>query len=130
MDYGDYLRWYRNVSNNWTIAAADGDLTLITARTNYTIYVQRIIVYITTDAAVSWSFEDDAGTPVQVANIPASPGDDTRWDFDFGPRGKPLTEAKDLELNVSATGLAGHIEIEAYMRRTAVGAYDAGAGVQ
>ena len=109
-----------DISGTGVIAAAGGDQTLVTGKTGWTIFVQRIIVYITTDAAQSMSFEDDNSTPKQIANIPASPGDDTRWDFDFGARGVPLTEAKDFELNVSAAGLAAHFEWEGYMRQTAV----------
>ena len=111
-----YRSQYTNISGNGTLAAGGGDATLTSGKTGWTIYIQRIIAYITTDAAQSASFEDDNGTPKQIANIPASPGDDTRWDFDFGAAGVPLTEAKDFELNVSAAGLAMHFEWEGYMR--------------
>lgn len=119
---GDYL-WYRkvnrDVSTELTMAAATGDTVLITATSaSHTIFVQRIIAYITTDAAQSWSFEDTAGTPVQVAVVTTSPGDDTRWDFDFGEEGLPLTEGTNLNLNVSAAGLAGRIKVYAYQRIT------------
>ncbi len=114
----DYRAQYTDISGSSALAAAGGDATLVSGKTGWTIFVQRIIAYITTDAAQSASFEDDNSTAVQVANIPASPGDDTRWDFDFGARGKPLTEAKDFELNVSAAGLAMHFEWEGYMKQT------------
>lgn len=118
-DYGQYRTFFQDVSTSVTIAAATGDTTLISVRNAaHQIFVQRIIAFITTDAAQSWSFEDDAGAPVQIAEIPASPGDSTRWDFDFGPEGAPLTAGKDLELNMSAAGLAGHIEVYAYQRLT------------
>ena len=123
---GDYLwfrRIYRDVSTALTATTATGDTVLITATTaNHTIFVQRIIVYITTDAAQSWSFEDTAGTPVQVSEIPTSPGDNTRWDFDFGEEGLPLTEGTNLNLNVSATGLAGRIKVYAYQKLTSAAA--------
>lgn len=119
---GDYL-WYRrvhrDVSTELTRTAAEGDATLITVTsTSHTIFVQRIIAYITTDAAQSWAFEDDNTTPKKIAEVPTSPGDETRWDFDFGEEGVPLTEGKDLELNVSAAGLAGHVKVYAYQRIT------------
>lgn len=117
-----YRRFYQDASMQFTRTAGEGDLTLIAAKANHTTYVQRIIVYITTDAAQSWSFEDDNGTPKKIAEVTTSPGDETRWDFDFGDIGVPLTEAKDLELNVSAAGLAGHGEVYAYYKLTAVGA--------
>ena len=134
MSYG--AQTYRNinqdVSTELVMGAADGDTTLISigSRTSYTIYVQRIIAYITTDAAQSWSFEDDNGTPKKIAEIPSSPGDETRWDFDFGDEGIPLTQGKDLELNVSAAGLAGHIKVYAYRRLTAPIASNAGSTLQ
>jgi len=118
-EYGMQRTFFQDVSTNLTVGAATGDTTLISVRNAaHQIFVQRIIAFITTDAAQSWSFEDDAGTPVQIAEIPASPGDSTRWDFDFGAMGAPLTAGKDLELNVSAAGLAGHIEVYAYQRLT------------
>lgn len=114
----DYRTRYTDISGNGTLAAGGGDQTLVTGKTGWTIYIQRIIAYITTDAAQSASFEDDNGTPKQIANIPASPGDDTRWDFDFGAAGVPLTAAKDFELNVSAAGLAMHFEWEGYSKQS------------
>ncbi len=131
-DAAGYRSFYTDVSMNTVVAAAGGDQTLISigARTSWTIFVQRIIVYITTDAAQSWSFEDDNGTPKKIAEVTASPGDETRWDFDFGPIGVPLTEGKDLELNVSAAGLAGHIEVYAYRKLTSPLAATAGAALQ
>lgn len=128
--YEHYRRWYRDISNDFTRTATEGDLTLQAGRANYTIFVQRIIVYVTTNAAVSWSFEDDAGTVKRIANIPSSPGVDTRWEFDFGARGVPLTQGNDFELNVSAAGLAGHGEYYGYMRPTAPIDSTAGATLQ
>lgn len=110
--------WYRDLSQSFAIAAADGDTTLLTGKASYTIYIQRIIVWISTSAAQSWSFEDNNGTPKQVAEIPATPGDSTRWDFDFGEEGVPLTEGKNFVLNVSAAGLAGNITVLAYLKPT------------
>lgn len=114
----EYRQIYRDISSSVAIGAADGDTTLVSGVASHTIYVQRIIVWISTDAAQSWSFEDDNGTPKQIAEVTTSPGDSTRWDFDFGDVGVPLTEGKDFELNVSAAGLAGNITWEGYIRAT------------
>ena len=121
-DAGWFRRTYEDVSGELFVAAGTGDTTLVTVKTNYTIFVQRIIFYVTTDAAQSMSFEDSNGTARQLANIPASPGDDTRWDFDFGEEGLPLTEAKNFVMNVSAAGLAGNLKWYAYQKLTAVAA--------
>ena len=118
----DWRRWYEDISGELTVAVGTGDTTLVTVKASHTIFIQRIIFFVTTDAAQSMSFEDSAGTPVQVAEIPASPGDNTRWDFDFGDEGLPLTEAKNFVMNVSAAGLAGRLKWYGYQKRTAVGA--------
>jgi len=110
---------YQDVSGTLKATTTTDDTTLVTVRNAYTtIYVQQVIVYITTDAAQSWSFEDSASTPVVACKVTTSPGVDSRWAFDFGPIGKPLTEAKNFVLNVSAVGLAGHIEWYAYSKLT------------
>ena len=119
---GDYLYFrkiHRDVSTELTFTASTDDTVLITATSaSHTIYVQRIIGYITTDAAQSIAFQDTAGTPVKIAEITTSPGDETRWDFDFGEEGTPLTVGTNLNMNVSATGLAGHVKVYAYQRIT------------
>lgn len=114
-----YRVWNRDLSSQIQVNATGGDVTLGTAPSaNHTIYVQRIIAYVTTDAAVDWSFEDSASTAINVAKLTTSPGVDTRWDFVFGDIGMPLTEGKNFVLDVSATGAAGNIEWEGYARLT------------
>lgn len=118
-------RFYQDISGNLTVAAATGDTTLVTVKDTYhTIYIQRIIVYITTDAAQSASFEDSNTPAKKIAEVTTSPGDETRWDFDFGDNGVPLTEGKNFVLNVSAAGLAGNIMWYGYSKLTAVTAAD------
>lgn len=115
----DYRRWNQDISGHLTVAAADTSSTLATIRNaNSTFYIQRIVVYITTDAAQSWSFEDSNGSAKKVAKVTTSPGADTRWEFQFGERGLPLTEGKNFVLTMSAAGLAGTIEWEGYSRLT------------
>ena len=82
-------------------------------------FIQRIIVYITTSSTPSWVFEDSNSSARKIAEVTASPGDETRWDFDFGDRGFALTEGKNFLVNVSATGNAGNIIWEGYERLTA-----------
>jgi len=108
-------QFFHDISGNLVATAATGDTTLVTVKSaNHTIYIQRIIAYITTDAAQSWAFTDSAGTPIVVARVTTSPGVDTRWDFPFGDTGMPLTQGKNFLLDVSAAGLAGNIEWEGY----------------
>lgn len=118
----DYRRWYRNVSGSRTFTASGDDTTLAAnTDTKEQIFVQRLIGYITTDAAVSIVFGDTTPT-VKVAEITTSPGDETRWDFDYGEEGIPLTAGEGLLMNHSATGLAGSVKWYAYKKRTVVGA--------
>ena len=120
-----YREFYQDISGNLTVAAATGDTTLVTVKDIYhTIFIQRIIVYITTDAAQSASFEDSNATPKKIAEVTTSPGDETRWEFFYGDRGVPLTEGKNFVLNVSAAGLAGIVTWEGYSKLTAVTAAD------
>ena len=112
--------FYKDISGSLRATATTDDTTLVTVKnTSSTIYIQRVIVYITTDAAQSWNFTDSADTPLSICKVTTSPGVDTRWDFDFGATGVPLTEGKNFLLNVSAVGLAGHIEWEGYEKLTA-----------
>src|SRR3990167_10558403 len=105
-DAGWFRRTYEDISGEFDWLAATDDTTLVSVRNaRYTIYIQRIILYVKTDAAVSMSFEDSNSTPKQVVNIAASPGDDVRFDFDFGEEGLPLTEGKDFKAMMSAAGL-------------------------
>jgi hypothetical protein len=118
-DYNWFTSQFQDVTSNTTMAVGTGDTVLVTGKTGHTIFVQRIIATITTDAAQSWSFEDTAGTPVVIAKIPSSPGVGLQT-FDFGPSGVPLTVSTNLNLNVSAAGLAGTVHVEAYLKQTAV----------
>lgn len=121
---GDAYLWnrrrYADISGNLAVAAATDDTTLASGKTSETIFIQRIVFVVTTDAAQSMSFEDSNVTPKQIANIPASPGVGTPWNFDYGPNGVPLTEAKDFVMNVSAPGLAGQLVWYGYRKQTAV----------
>lgn len=116
----DYNTRFQDISGTLVLAAADDDQTLVAnPNANYSIFIQKIVVNVTTDAAQSASFEDSAGTPIKVANIVASPGLGIQ-EFDFGPQGRKLTEGKNFVLNLSAAGLAMGIHWEGYMRPTAV----------
>ena len=100
------------------ITTDDTDLTLITAKAStYTIYVERIDVTIKTDAAQTLTFEDSAASPTFVEKTDASPGANTKYVWEF-PGGKPLAEGKNLVMNFSAAGLAGHVQWIGYQRKT------------
>lgn len=118
------MRQYKYV--NKMHASANGQLNFSTAQTtvqlkavkdsSHTIYIQRVIVFIKTDAADSITFQDDSGTPVVVGVVTSSPGVDTRWDFDYGEQGIALTTGANFEAVFSAAGLAGTIVFYGYQK--------------
>ena len=120
-DYSRNRRNYTDVSSKTVLVVAAADtatVTLATAKTGWTIFVQRIMVTILTDAAQTLSFKDSAGTPVVINTTDSSPGAGAQYIWDFGSNGKPLTEAKNLTMVISGAGLAAHYQFEAYMRQT------------
>lgn len=121
MSASDRRRRYKDKTRSVILTASDTTQdAFLTKRANHRIWVQRIIGYITTNAAQSITFQDDAGTPLVIATITTSPGDETRWDFDFGSVGVPLGENQDLDISLSAAGLAGNITVYAYQAPSSV----------
>jgi hypothetical protein len=112
-------RFYQDVSGSKIVGTADaGPFTLAAGRAGHTIYLQSAVAYVTTDAAQSLTLQDSNGTPLVVAEVTASPGDQTRWDFDFGSEGQPLTEGKDLTVALSGAGLGVNLVFLAYIKPT------------
>lgn len=122
---GDYARLrviYQNASGTLSVLAATDDTTLVSAKTNHTIFFQKLHVEVTAGSSgKTWTFKDSAGTPVNlVPSVDASAV--AHFDFDFGPEGIPLTQGKDFLLDVSATGAVGWVSWEAYQKLTVVAA--------
>lgn len=129
----DYRSQYSNKSLTGVILAADSATIndFIAAKsTKHTIYVQRITLNVTTDAAKSLTFQDDANTPIVVGVSPASPGLGMTIVSDFGAEGKPLTEGKNLDITISGAGLAGVYVVECYEKLTGTRSYLDGASLQ
>ena len=124
-------RVFRDMTKTVSLVAADTTQDAFLAkRANHRIWVQRIIAYVTTDAAQSMTFQDDASTPLVVFTVTTSPGDETRWDCDYGPVGFPLGENQDLDITLSSAGLAGNVVIYAYQAPSSVFATNAGSTSQ
>ena len=124
-------QYNQDVSSTLRVTTTTDDTTLVTARNaSYTLFLQKLHVEVTTgSASKTWTFEDSASTPVAlVPSVDASAI--AHFDFDFGPRGIPLTEGKNFVLNVSATGAAGWVSYEMYQRLSSPVAYTAGAAAQ
>lgn len=114
--YNRKRTFYQNVSGNRQIIATDtGVVSLQTSKTSHTIYIQKLHIEITTGSAAKvWTFQDNNGTPLPVVpSIDASAI--AHFDFDFGPFGIPLTEAKAFTVSVSAAGAVGWVAWEAYL---------------
>lgn len=111
------------------LAATAGPLTAIALKVGWTINVQRVHIHITTSAAATAKFADDNGTPVIVGISDSSPLVDSEFHWDFGPQGISLTEAKNLILTLSTTGLAFSWYVEAYMKQTAIERVPSGIGI-
>lgn len=110
---------FRDVSFARTVAAADTTIaSIIPAKVGQTLFIQRIIVWVGTDAAQSATFQDTNGTPVVIAKIAASPGANVRFDFDFGGLGYPCTADKGFSIVLSAAGLGFNVRVYAYARPT------------
>lgn len=105
-------RIYGGFGTSQDFASTDGNTTITADKAGHTQYVQRIVVTIKTSAAQTITFQDSAGTEY-VCKLPASPGVDTRWDFDFGPKGKALAAGKGLQMAMTA-GNAGHVQVYGY----------------
>lgn len=113
-------RYWGDLSLTRQIAAADTSITDLIAVKNasYSIFVQKVTMTVSTDAAQSATLRDDASTPIVIAELPASPGEG-RFEWDFGPVGVQLTEGKNLDLALSGAGLVMAVTINAYQKPTA-----------
>lgn len=115
-DYEKFQMCYSSRNANATVLAADTATVEIidtTKSANHRLYIQKIIVSITTDAAQSLTFQDEAGTPLVVAKTKASPGLGAIV-FDFGPQGFACSLGKGLDMVISGAGLAASVHVEAY----------------
>lgn len=112
-----YWRAHKTCHGSLHFTTTTDDTTLVTAAsTTQQIHINRVIISIKTDAAQSLTFEDSNSSAVYVCKVTTSPGADTRWDFDFGEKGVPLTAGKNFVMNASAVGLAGHVEWQGYRK--------------
>lgn len=124
VSHDNYRTCYEDVSYDHDILAADSTtLNAILAKTNYTIFVQAIVVNVYTDAAQTLTFQDTAGTSVVIHKTRSSPGlgpiDES---VDFGAEGKKLTEGKGFDITISGAGLGAAVKVIAYRKLTGVGA--------
>lgn len=110
-----YKKAYQSCNGQLIFTASTGDTTLETANeTTETLCITKIIVTISTSAAQSIQFEDSASSARYICKVPTSPTVDTQYKYEFGEVGLRLTTGKNLVMNVSAAGNAGHVIWEGY----------------
>lgn len=121
-DYAYFKRIYSNKSLNRAILAADDTTALnniiAVKSANHQLVIQKITFNETTESnGKNLIFQDDASTPVLLGkyfSVTAAAGIPKNVVLDFGPEGYALTVGKNLDVIVSAAGIAGTLHIEAY----------------
>lgn len=130
MSFGDYLQIQReNKAFQVDIAITGAEVLATHAKTvrsaNHTLYVQRIVLSITTHVATfSLTVQDDANTPVPIAkrtDLAGAAGVPDVIEWNFGPRGTALTAGKNLDYlaNAGGSGFVGRLHIEGYEKQSA-----------
>ena len=113
-------KFARSARGNLNFTTAQTTATIETIKaTDYQMFIQKIVVWIITDAAQSITFQDDNDTPKVIYKVPASPGANSKWEIDFGPEGVPLTLGKSLTATFSAAGLSSHMTWSGYQTNNA-----------
>lgn len=81
----------------------------------YQIVIMSIFLTVRTDNAAVQTFQDASATQI-LGVTKASPGVGPYPKFDFGTEGFALTAGDDFKHKMSAAGMAGSVEIQAYAR--------------
>ena len=119
-----YQKIYGALHADYDLLAAEagpvGNI-LVPKSANHQIFIQHIVVSVTTYSAKTITFQDDAGTPVPIAHfsIPAAAptgGGNQEYRIDFTGDGSPLTLGKNLDIVLSGAGVAGRIHVESYQK--------------
>lgn len=104
-------------------ALVAGDATvhhLMTARTNFQIYVQKITVfYVTHASGKKIIFQDTTGTPIVLGNLvdqTAGAGVPDAVEIDFGPHGIALAIDKGFDVLGESSGATANVHVEGYYR--------------
>ena len=116
-----YLRKRQIFGNNsGSVQVATGDSatkTLVTAKTNYTVFLQHATIKVTVaSAGKTLTIQDHAGNSVGGA-IPCDTAP-AEFDMDFGAEGFGLTggNGSNLELAISGAGAAAIVTWDAYQK--------------
>jgi hypothetical protein len=121
-DRGSHYRtWYRDISRTLNIEAGDVPSTVganfLVGKAGFTIFVQRISVHVLTAAAQAITFQDDAGSPIEIAILPASAAVGDLHVLLSSEEGVALTPGTNLDI-VGAAGVQCRVIVEAYLKQT------------
>ena len=119
---GDYIHY----QSNYTKKIADVDVLTGTATyadvltpksANHQIFLQKVVLSITTHAADVYTVDDDGAGPAIAVHTDAAAGAGVPSvvEWDFGPTGRPVTKGANVDVSHSSTGV-GIIHIEGYER--------------
>lgn len=123
---GDILAAQKRQEQPFSVKGVLNDATnvpLVTVRPNHTIYVQKVVLSITTHAVKFAQVMDDNGTPFIVAkhnDLAAAAGVPSVVEWDFGPHGIPITAGKSLLCVSEASGPVGFFYVVGYQKLTSV----------
>lgn len=125
MPFGSYLQFQReNPSKNYNFFILTSTTTIDNAispkSANHQLWIQKLVFYETTESnGKSITFGDDSSTSKVLGvynSVTAAAGVPKSLVLDFGPTGIPLGVGKNLDITISAAGIAGALHIEAYER--------------
>lgn len=136
-DYRHFTNLYNDKTTDVDILVGTTSLNNVLAAksANHQIWVQKIMLSITTHFDTLITFDDDgAGPPIATFTDEATPATTGQGEipivWDFGPKGRPLTLGANLDIIIGSAGVIGVVHIEAYEKLGASISYLAGASLQ
>lgn len=115
-----YRRYFQDISTLRRWGATDGSVTpLIAPKPKHIVFLQDVLLFVSTDAAQSITLRDTSGAPATVLLVPNSPGIGQK-SYSFGDEGIALPVGEGLDVVLSAAGLAFVLQIVGYRRSDGV----------
>lgn len=80
------------IADHIVTPSATEDVILLVGRTKHSIFIQLIVVDVTTNDLVKWTFQDTASPALIIGSLGPGPGTGQFVVVDYGPQGRPVTE--------------------------------------
>ncbi len=130
---GDY-RHFQVTNSNKTVdgsLSAGGTVTVVPKSAKHRLYIQKVVLSITTHANAKTITLGDGTLTIGVHNdFTAAIGVLDEKEFDFGPAGRALTIGATFTVTSASSGPVADVHIECYEKLDATVAYDAGSALQ